>query len=497
MTTNRNLFNRDALVVIDVQKDFSENQKELLSEEKRQESSYSYSDDDESKTSSRGSLAVGGSDAIIPGINSLITGSFNETNVIYTQDAHPAQHVSFASAHEEKSYDSISSEELSKFNKKHKIKNEKIELSDKAQAILLAGDEKKEVEYPIQYTFWPDHCVQGTPGAEFHAGLRILTGAPVFKKGQAEESYSCLFDVRGNPATEFVNYIAEQEINGTLYFVGLALDHCVYHSAHDAATKLTDGEGNNRRVVVVDDATKAIDENYREQKIAKLREVGVKILSMAEVRASRTLKFKLIGLLPDKNIKAIANSFEDACDAFSQLPPADMTPTAAAIKVELLALQQIIENAHFNVEDQKTENRREKENLYTLIANRAASLHQLCKQLPLNKKNEKIKKTVATLLAALIGGLAVLGLTGGLAPILAGFMAGTVSSFFTGSALTASVLLGAGGTAYGTHRFFPTASPSSGSTVKFMRKGNKFSGAVRDAEESTGESGFRKALGKA
>jgi nicotinamidase/pyrazinamidase len=179
---------RDALVVIDVQKCFIPG----------------------------GSLAVNDGDAIVPLINSLAT---KFSNVILTQDWHTADHMSFASSHEgRKPFETI------------------------------------DVYYGKQ-VLWPDHCVQGTEGAEFAPGLEIPHAILVVRKGMRPkvDSYSAFYDADGKTATGLGGYLKGRGIR-RLWFAGLATDFCVAWSAIDARR---DGF----QAAVIDDACRGIDLN--------------------------------------------------------------------------------------------------------------------------------------------------------------------------------------------------------------------------------------------
>jgi nicotinamidase/pyrazinamidase len=143
-----------------------------------------------------GALAVPDGDAIVPGINALMPG-FDA--VILTQDWHPAGHLSFASSHDGK---------------------------DPYEVIDLA--------YGPQ-VLWPDHCVQGTPGAGFHAGLRV-DGDLIIRKGfrAGIDSYSAFFENDQSTPTGLEGYLRSRGISD-LTLVGLATDFCVHFSAVDAA----------------------------------------------------------------------------------------------------------------------------------------------------------------------------------------------------------------------------------------------------------------------
>lgn len=143
-----------------------------------------------------GALAVEGGDEVVPVINKLI-GAFD--HVVLTQDWHPAGHSSFASEHRGK-----------------------------------APFEDIEMEYGTQ-RLWPDHCVQGTRGAEFHSGLQWTKAELVIRKGfrKAIDSYSAFFENDHETPTGLTGYLRERGISEVV-LVGLATDFCVAYSALDA-----------------------------------------------------------------------------------------------------------------------------------------------------------------------------------------------------------------------------------------------------------------------
>ncbi|WP_109465179.1 bifunctional nicotinamidase/pyrazinamidase [Albibacillus kandeliae] len=143
-----------------------------------------------------GALAVAGGDEIVQPINAMMDG-FDA--VILTQDWHPAGHSSFASSHPGKGpYEMI------------------------------------EMPYGPQ-VLWPDHCIQGTGGAAFHAGLRVDADL-IIRKGfnSAIDSYSAFFENDHTTPTGLEGYLRTRGID-TLTLVGLATDFCVNFSAVDAA----------------------------------------------------------------------------------------------------------------------------------------------------------------------------------------------------------------------------------------------------------------------
>ena len=144
-----------------------------------------------------GALAVAEGDTIVPGINALMA-DFDA--VILTQDWHPAGHSSFASTHPGK-------------------------------------DPMEVVEFPYgPQVLWPDHCVQGTPGAAFHAELDTRADL-IIRKGFRREidSYSAFFENDHETPTGLEGYLRTRGID-RLTLAGLATDFCVNYSAVDAAT---------------------------------------------------------------------------------------------------------------------------------------------------------------------------------------------------------------------------------------------------------------------
>jgi len=161
-----------------------------------------------------GALAVAGGDEILPVVNRLIA---THEHVLLTQDWHPEGHSSFASQHDAKSpFDTVA---------------------------MPYGEQ----------TLWPDHCVQGTKGAEFHHALEWTKAELVIRKGfrRGIDSYSAFFENDQTTPTGLGGYLKERGID-QLKMVGLATDYCVAFSALDAARL---GFG----VTVVKEGCRAID----------------------------------------------------------------------------------------------------------------------------------------------------------------------------------------------------------------------------------------------
>jgi nicotinamidase/pyrazinamidase len=143
-----------------------------------------------------GALAVNGGDEIVPIINKLI---IRFDHVILTQDWHPAGHSSFVSTHPGKA---------------------------PFETIMMPYGEQ---------TLWPDHCIQGTAGADFHPDLQWAKAELVIRKGFRPhvDSYSAFFENDHKTPTGLAGYLREREITNVT-FVGLATDYCVAYSALDA-----------------------------------------------------------------------------------------------------------------------------------------------------------------------------------------------------------------------------------------------------------------------
>ena len=180
-----------------------------------------------------GALAVPGGDEIVPGINTLMR---DFDHVILTQDWHPAGHSSFASSHPGKApYDAV------------------------------------EMPYGPQI-LWPDHCVQGSEGAAFHADLDTDRAALIQRKGMnpAIDSYSAFFENDQTTPTGLDGALRSLGID-TLTMVGLATDFFVAYSAIDAARLGFD-------VPVRTDLCRAIDlDGSLNNALAEMREKGVTI----------------------------------------------------------------------------------------------------------------------------------------------------------------------------------------------------------------------------
>ncbi len=186
-----------------------------------------------------GALAVPRGDEVVPVVNRL-AGKF--ANVILTQDWHPPQHISFASQH--------------------------------------AGRRPFEtIELPYgRQVLWPDHCVQGSRGAEFAAGLSIPRAQAVIRKGYHAhtDSYSALLEADRVTPTGLAGLLRERGIR-RVFCCGLATDFCVAWSALDA-------QAAGFETAVVEDACRAIDtEGSLVAAQRDLAEAGVRLMTSDKI----------------------------------------------------------------------------------------------------------------------------------------------------------------------------------------------------------------------
>ncbi len=184
---------------------------------------------------SGGALAVPGADAVVPLVNALAA---RFRHVVLTQDWHPAGHSSFASSHPgTRPFDTIT---------------------------MPYGEQ----------TLWPDHCVQGSPGADFHPALQIPKAELILRKGYdpAIDSYSAFYENDRETPTGLTGYLRERGFT-RVFLAGIAFDFCVRYSAEDARA-----EGFS--VIVIADACRGIDV---EGSVAKTRQrlssLGVRLVA--------------------------------------------------------------------------------------------------------------------------------------------------------------------------------------------------------------------------
>ena len=138
-----------------------------------------------------------------------------------------------------------------------------------------------EMPYGSQ-VLWPDHCVQGSHGAEFHADLAHAPADMVIRKGHRRkiDSYSGFFENDHTTPTGLAGYLRERGVQ-SVWLAGLATDFCVAYTAVDAAKLGFD-------VTVLEDACLAIDmDGSLAAAMADMRENGVGFARAADLSDAR------------------------------------------------------------------------------------------------------------------------------------------------------------------------------------------------------------------
>jgi len=191
-----------------------------------------------------GQLEVNHGDIIIPVINRL---QQHFELIVATQDWHPENHKSFASNHPgKKPFDRI----------------------------ILKGTDQ---------VLWPDHCIQGSEGAEFHSGLEAGRIAAIFRKGMDPEidSYSGFFDNGHLISTGLSGYLKERGVTEVAY-CGLAADICVYHTIKDSISE-------GFISVLIEDASQPLDIDAFTGIKKELIKMGARVFTSQEYMASKEL----------------------------------------------------------------------------------------------------------------------------------------------------------------------------------------------------------------
>ena len=182
-----------------------------------------------------GALAVAEGDRIIPIVNAI---SPRFDKCVATQDWHPPGHVSFASTHGRRPYEVIDRDGL-------------------------------------EQVLWPDHCVPGTFGADFHKDLDVRAVDLIIRKGNDPliDSYSTFIENDKKTPTGLHYYLQGMGIR-SVFFCGLATDYCVFFSALDALTM-------GFQVTVLLDACRGVDvpPGNVERAVGVMRDRGARIVS--------------------------------------------------------------------------------------------------------------------------------------------------------------------------------------------------------------------------
>ena len=187
-----------------------------------------------------GALAVEKGDEIIPVVNELQDSGYFDL-IIATQDWHPEDHGSFASNHQGKK----------PFEK-----------------TFLSG---------LEQILWPDHCVQGTEGAEFSDLLDTKNIEAIFRKGMDKniDSYSGFFDNGKLKDTGLAAYLKGRNVN-EVFVAGLAGDFCVFFTSMDAIDT-------GFKTTLIEDATRSINDDDFKAKTKLLMEKGGNVIKSSSI----------------------------------------------------------------------------------------------------------------------------------------------------------------------------------------------------------------------
>ena len=185
-----------------------------------------------------GSLAVPHGDKIIPVVNKLQ--NYFEL-IVATQDWHPQDHKSFASNHKDRRPFDV---------------------------IDLNG---------LEQTLWPDHCVQGTAGADFPSQLSTNKVEVIFRKGTDPgiDSYGGFYDNGHLKSTGLADYLRGKKVD-EIYLTGLAGDICVYYSAMDS---LHEGF----KTYIIEDATSPLSAEEFKKTNKRFEEKGGRLIQSADI----------------------------------------------------------------------------------------------------------------------------------------------------------------------------------------------------------------------
>lgn len=190
----------------------------------------------------QGALGVREGDAVVPVVNSL---QERFDCVIATQDWHPKDHGSFASNHPGKR---------------------------PGDHVILGG---------VDQVLWPDHCIQGSCGAEFAPGLAARRFELIVHKGTDKgiDSYSAFYDNGHRRSTGLESFLRKHSVTD-VYIAGLATDYCVKFSVFDAIES-------GFRAHVVRDGCRGVDleAGDSEKALNEMRRKGARVISEADVPA--------------------------------------------------------------------------------------------------------------------------------------------------------------------------------------------------------------------
>lgn len=184
-----------------------------------------------------GSLEVPNGNEVIPVINEL---QHDFDLVVATQDWHPPHHMSFASNNEGR---------------------------EPFETIEVDG---------MEQIMWPDHCIQGSRGAEISEEVDMKHVEAIFRKGTDPriDSYSGFFDNGHQKSTGLADYLRGRGVE-EVYVTGLAGDVCVYFTVLDSLRE-------NFRTYLINDGTRALDQDKFDKQKSEIVQKGGKVIDTRE-----------------------------------------------------------------------------------------------------------------------------------------------------------------------------------------------------------------------
>lgn len=209
---------------------------------------------------SDGALPVQGGEELVAGINQAVD---RFENLVFTQDSHPRNHISFASSYSgKKDFELLSLEE---------VKSGKVSSNIFSKTEVVEYLENTEGKAQV---LWPDHCVVGTEGWKIDSSLLTSKARLILRKGQRPDcdSYSGFFENDGR-STGLAAFLKEIGVR-SVAVCGLAGDYCVFWTAEDAA-KL------GFEVFFLENLTRYVNfpENSKKRAFDRLRERAVNLVS--------------------------------------------------------------------------------------------------------------------------------------------------------------------------------------------------------------------------
>jgi nicotinamidase/pyrazinamidase len=191
-----------------------------------------------------GALEVPTGNDVIPIANAMMK---RFDTIVATQDWHPTKHGSFASVHNRSPY----------------------------EVIDLHG---------LNQVLWPDHCIQGSKGADFHSDLHQHSIGHVIQKGMdpTVDSYSGFSDNGGRIETKLHAHLQTLSVD-TLYICGLATDYCVKFTVLDALDR-------GYAVFLIVDGCRGVNQHPEDsqQAFVEMEQVGAQLISSIDVPNNKT-----------------------------------------------------------------------------------------------------------------------------------------------------------------------------------------------------------------